>query len=67
MVAFVTDSASNLPGALARELGIAVVPMYLMFGDRVYRDGVDMAPEDLYERLSTHSDVASSSTPMSRL
>jgi DegV family protein with EDD domain len=63
VVAIVTDSASNLPSARAEEFGIEVVPMYLMFGERVYRDGVDLAPEDLYERLSTHSAVASSSTP----
>ena len=45
MVAIVTDSAANLPGALVAELGIEVVPMYLMFGDQVYRDGVDMADD----------------------
>ncbi|HEX9235247.1 MAG TPA: DegV family protein, partial [Actinomycetota bacterium] len=63
MVAIVTDSAANLPGALVAELGIEVVPMYLMFDDRVYRDGVDMAPEDLYQRLVTHSATATTSTP----
>jgi DegV family protein with EDD domain len=63
VVAIVTDSAANLPGALVAELGIEVVPMYLMFDDRVYRDGVDMAPEDLYQRLVTHSATATTSTP----
>ena len=63
MVAIVTDSAANLPGALVAELGIEVVPMYLMFADRVYRDGVDMAPEDLYQRLVAHSATATTSTP----
>ena len=48
MVAIVTDSASNLPSARAEEFGIEVVPMYLMFDGVVYRDGVDLAPEDLY-------------------
>src|SRR5690349_18702733 len=36
--------------------------MYLMFGDRTYRDGIDLAPEELYERLSARAEVASSST-----
>ncbi len=61
MVSIVTDSAANLPSDLVREFGIEVVPMYLMLGDRVYRDGVDLAPSDLYERLVTHSVVATTS------
>jgi DegV family protein with EDD domain len=63
MVAIVADSAANVPAALARELGIQVVPMYLRFGDRSYRDGVEMAPEDFYRRLAREPGVASTSTP----
>jgi DegV family protein with EDD domain len=63
VVAVVTDSAANLPAALAGELRIEVVPMYLMLGDVVYRDGVDLAPADLYSRLSADGVVATTSTP----
>lgn len=63
MVAIVADSAANVPAALAGELGIQVVPMYLRFGDRSYRDGVEMAPEDFYRRLARQPGVASTSTP----
>ena len=63
MVAIVTDSAANLPSGMASELGIEIVPMYLKFGDRVYRDGVDLAPNDFYRRLVADSEVASTSTP----
>jgi DegV family protein with EDD domain len=63
VVAIVTDSAANLPSAVTAEFGIEVVPMYLMFGERVYRDGVDLAPEDLYQRLATETVTAGSSTP----
>ncbi|HEX9236197.1 MAG TPA: DegV family protein [Actinomycetota bacterium] len=58
-----TDSAANLPTELASELGIEIVPMYLKFGDRVYRDGVDLAPADFYRRLVADAEVASTSTP----
>jgi DegV family protein with EDD domain len=37
--------------------------MYLMLGDVMYRDGVDLAPTDLYPRLSAHAVVATTSTP----
>jgi DegV family protein with EDD domain len=63
MVAVVADSAANLPGDLARELGIEVVPMYLKFGDRVYRDGIDLTPADFYERLARDGEPASTSVP----
>ena len=63
MVAIVTDSAANLPAGLATELGIEVVPMYLKFGERVYQDGVDLAPTDFYRRLVADTENASTSTP----
>jgi DegV family protein with EDD domain len=63
MVAVVTDSAANLPGELVRELGIEVVPMYLKFGEAVYRDGVDLTPADFYQRLVRDGQPASTSVP----
>ena len=63
MVAVVADSAANLPQALAKDLGIEVVPMYLQFGHAVYRDGVDLTPTDFYRRLVQHRESASTSTP----
>src|SRR5438093_306169 len=63
MVAIVADSAANLPGELARELGIEVVPMYLKFGERVYRDGLDLTPGDFYEQLVRDPSPATTSVP----
>jgi DegV family protein with EDD domain len=63
MVAIVTDSAANLPSAMARALGVQVVPMYLKFGERVYRDGADLTPTDFYRRLRSDRVPASTSTP----
>jgi fatty acid kinase fatty acid binding subunit len=63
VVAVVADSAANLPGELARELGIEVVPMYLKFGERVYRDGTDLTPADFYDRLVSDTEPASTSVP----
>ena len=63
MVAVVTDSAANVPAEWARELGIEIVPMYLKFGDAVYRDGADLTPTDFYQRLVRGGEPASTSTP----
>ena len=50
-VRVVTDSTADLPEALARELGITVVPLNVHFGDETLRDGVDIAPDEFYRRL----------------
>lgn len=63
MVAVVADSAANLPSALAQELGIEIVPMYLKLGDQVYRDGADLTPEDFYQRLAVDGQTATTSVP----
>ena len=62
-VAVVVDSAANLPGEVARELGIEVVPMYLNLGGTTYRDGLDLTPGDFYDRLLRDREPASTSTP----
>jgi DegV family protein with EDD domain len=51
VVKVVTDSTSDLPPQIAEELGITVVPVSVRFGNQTYRDGVDITPEQLYERM----------------
>jgi DegV family protein with EDD domain len=63
MVAVVADSAANLPDAIANELGIHRVPLYLRFGNEVYRDGTDLTPADFYQRLVRDRETATTSVP----
>ena len=62
-VRVVTDSTSDLPGAVVRELGITVVPALVQFGDRVYRDGVDLSTEEFYRKLQINSVLPRTSAP----
>jgi DegV family protein with EDD domain len=50
-VRIVTDSTADLPSQLAEELGISVVPVYVRFGEEVYRDRVDISEDKFYQRL----------------
>ena len=50
-VKIVTDSLSDITGDLAQELGITVVPLYVRFGEEVYRDRVEMTTDEFYHRL----------------
>jgi len=63
MVAVVTDSASNIPVALARAHGIEVAPLHLSVGEEEFRDGVDLTPADFYARLVTDRAHTSTAAP----
>jgi DegV family protein with EDD domain len=56
VIKIVTDSTADLPQALADELGITLVPLYVLFGNKPYRDRVDISDAEFYERL-LHSPV----------
>lgn len=50
-VKIVTDSSCDLSAEIAQELGITVVPLYVRFGDKIYRERVDISDEEFYEKL----------------
>jgi len=50
-IKIVTDSTVDLPTMLTEELDVTVVPVYLRFGDEVYRDRMDISEDEFYQRL----------------
>jgi len=50
-VKIVTDSSADLPAQLVQELGITIVPLYVRFGEKVYRDRVDISEDEFYQKL----------------
>jgi DegV family protein with EDD domain len=62
-VRIVTDSVADLPPAVARELGITVIPLVLRFGAESYRDGIDLTPEQFYKKLQTSRAFPATSVP----
>ena len=55
-VKIVTDSVSDVPPDVVKELGITVIPLLVRFGEKVYNDGVDLTSDQFYEKLA-HSKV----------
>ena len=45
------DSASDITNLEAKELGIEMIPLIINFSDEEYYDGVDIYPEDFYNKL----------------
>ena len=51
-VAFVTDSASDLPPDVAAAQGITVVPLVVSFGPESFRPDVDLTTDAFWERMT---------------
>ena len=62
-VQVVTDSTSDISPQDAEELGVAVVPAIVAFGDDVFRDRVDITPSEFYDRLVISRDFPKTSQP----
>lgn len=62
-VAIVTDSVADLPPEVAEEFGISVVPLVVRFGTDLYRDSLDLSPDQFYERLRTSKILPATSVP----
>jgi DegV family protein with EDD domain len=62
-VLVVTDSTSDIPPALAKSLGVEIVPLSVRFGDEVFLDRIEMTQDQFLERLKTASDLPKTSQP----
>lgn len=49
-VKLITDSTSDL-NYLYDELDIKVLPLTVIFGDKAYRDGIDIKTQDIYDKV----------------
>lgn len=56
-VRIVTDSTADLPAEVIDSLGITVVPLHIYFGDHAFLDGVSIAKEEFYQRLTDRNAV----------
>ena len=62
-VKIVTDSTADLPQDLAESLGISIIPLNVHFGIEVFKDGIDIKPDEFYKRLTSVSQLPTTSQP----
>jgi DegV family protein with EDD domain len=60
-VAIVTDSTAYIPQNLVEEFNISVAPQILIWGEETFEDGIDIQPDEFYERLKTAKVMPTSS------
>jgi len=58
-----SDSGADIRPDFARELGVTVVPLSAHFGEAVYKDGVDLLPDEFYRLLVTSQELPNTSQP----
>ena len=62
-ILIVTDSSASLPAELTAELNIRVIPLWLVWDNQCYQDGVDIDPHTFYQRLKASKTLPSSTQP----
>lgn len=56
-IAVVTDSTAYIPQEALGKLDIPAIPLWLIWGEERFRDGVDIAPQAFYQRLQKEKEV----------
>ena len=62
-IGVVTDSCADLPKDLAKDLGVTIIPLNVIFGDEVLKDGVEITSAQFYKRLANEKKLPSTSQP----
>ena len=62
-VRIVTDSTSDFPAQLAHDLNVAVVPLSVIFGNDVYKEGIEITHDLFYDKLVRSKVMPTTSAP----
>jgi DegV family protein with EDD domain len=63
MIHIVTDSTSDVPSDIARDLDITVIPAQVIFDDQAYEDCVTIGRDEFYQRLETSKALPTTAAP----
>ncbi len=65
-IAVLTDSSAYIPEAAQTGLNISVIPLGLIWDNEQLRDGVDITPQQFYQRLKQSQTLPTSSQPSAK-
>ncbi|MGF7046617.1 DegV family protein with EDD domain [Paenibacillus sp. DS2015] len=57
------DSTCDLPSDWIHKYDIDIIPLYVVFGDESLRDGIDITPTQLYQRVSETGNLPKTAAP----
>ncbi len=61
--ALVVDSTADLPGGLAGDPNLSMVPLTVFFGEESYLDWIEIQPEEFYSKLAATNELPRTSQP----
>jgi DegV family protein with EDD domain len=65
-IAIVTDSSAYIPAELMQGLDIHVIPLWLIWDEQHFLDGIDIQPQAFYDRLRKSKTLPTSSQPSAK-
>lgn len=63
MIRILTDTLSDLPQEIVDTYHIALVPLYVHFGQEAFRDRVDLSSDEFYKHLASSPRLPTTSSP----
>ena len=65
-IVVVTDSSAFLPTESVKDLPVVVIPLWLLWDGESYQDGIDIHPNEFYQRLKESKTLPTSSQPSAK-
>lgn len=62
-VAVLTDSTAYIPDPILKQYSISTIPLFVVWGEQSLKDGVDITPQEFYQRLATAKTMPTTSQP----
>lgn len=62
-IRIITDSTSDISTSQAKELGVTIIPLKVIFGDMEYKEGIDISMEGFYDKLVKVEKLPTTSQP----
>ncbi len=63
MIKIISDSTCDLSAELLSKYGISILPLHILLGEKEYRDGLDITPNDIYAWSDEHKTTPKTSAP----
>lgn len=62
-VAVLTDSTAYIPEPILKQYNIFTIPLFVVWGEQSLKDGIDITPQEFYQRLATAKTIPTTSQP----
>ena len=62
-IKIIADSTCDLSKDLLEKHDISLVPLYISMGNKMFKDGVEVTPDDIYDYVSKTGNLAKTAAP----